>query len=59
MEYLVDKPETPKAAMLRAFGPIALTLAVLLTLLLGVQASASAQSVCTTHPEMAKQLGSR
>ncbi len=58
MEYLVDRPETPKAAMLRAFGPIALTLAFLLTLLLGVQASASAQSVCTTHPEMAKQLES-
>ena len=55
VEYLVDKPETQKAAMLRAFGPIALTL----TLLLGVQASASAQSVCTTHPEMAKQLKSR
>ncbi len=36
VEYLVDKPETPKAAMLRAFGPIALTLAFLLTLLLGV-----------------------
>ncbi len=36
MEYLVDKPETQKAAMLRAFGAIALTLAFLLTLLLSV-----------------------
>ncbi len=59
MEYLVDKPETQKAAMLRAFGLIALTLAFLLTLLLGVQASASAQSVCKTHPEMAEKLKSR
>ncbi len=59
MEYLFDKPEMPKAAMLRAFGFIALTLAFLLTLLLGVQASASAQSGCTTHPEIAKQLKSR
>ena len=59
MEYLVDKPEMPKAAMLRAFGSIALTLAFVLTLLLGAQASASAQSVCTTHPEIAKQLKSR
>ncbi len=36
MEYLVDKPETQKAAMLRVFGAIALTLAFLLTLLLSV-----------------------
>ena len=36
MEYLVDKPETPKAAMLSAFGAIALTLAFLLTLLLAL-----------------------
>ncbi len=36
MEYLVDKPETQKAAMLSAFGAIALTLGFLLTVLLGV-----------------------
>ncbi len=42
VEYLVNKPETPKTAMLSAFGAIllppaaALTLAFMLTLLLGV-----------------------
>ncbi len=36
VEYLVDKPETSEAAMLSAFGAIALTLAFLLTLLLSV-----------------------
>ncbi len=37
MPYSVDKRETPKAAILRVFGAILLTLAFLLTLQLGVQ----------------------
>ncbi len=46
--------ESPKIAMLRVFGATALALA----LLLGVQSSASAQSVCATHGEVTKRLGS-
>ncbi len=47
--------ETPKTAMLRVLGATLLALA----LLLGVRAPASAQSLCTTHAEVTKQLESR
>ena len=55
MRYSVNTLEAPKSAMLRVFGAITLTLA----LLLGVGASARAQSVCRTHTEVVKQLASQ
>ncbi len=55
MTYKTTAGETPKTAMLRVLGVTLLALA----LLLGVRAPASAQSVCTTHAEVTKQLESR
>ncbi len=55
MTYKTTTGETPKTAMLRVLGATLLALA----LLLGVRAQASAQSVCTTHSEVTKQLESR
>ncbi len=47
--------KSPTFAILRVLGATALTLA----LLLGVRASASAQSVCASHAEVMKQLDGR
>ncbi len=55
MTHKTTTGETPKTAMLRVLGATLLALA----LLLGVRAPASAQSVCTTHAEVTKQLESR
>ncbi len=55
MMYPTITRESPKTAMLRVLGATLLALA----LLLGVRAPASAQSVCTTHAEVTKQLESR
>ena len=55
MRYTTITRESPKAAMLRVFGAVGIVLA----LLLGVVAPASAQSACTTHTRVAKQLESR
>ncbi len=55
MTYKTTTGKTPKTAMLRVLGATLLALA----LLLGVRAPASAQSVCTTHAEVTKQLESR
>ncbi len=55
MKYSITTLEAPKTVMLRVFGPIVLTLA----LLLGVGGSARAQSMCTTHTEVVKQLASQ
>ncbi len=59
MRYITSMRESPKAALLRVFGAVG----VALGLLLGVAASASAQSPapasCATHAEVAKRLDSR
>ncbi len=49
------KRDTPATAMLRVFGITALALVVLL----GLQAPASAQSVCMTHAEITNLLDSQ
>ena len=54
MMYRTPTRESPKIAMLRVLGATMLAL----VLLLGVQSSASAQSVCASHAEVMKQLGS-
>ncbi len=54
MMYRTFTRESPKIAMLRILGATMLAL----VLLLGVQSSASAQSACASHEEVAKQLGS-
>ncbi len=55
MRYITSMRESPKAALLRVFGAAGLALG----LLLGVAAPASAQAMCTTHAEVAKDLESR
>ena len=55
MTYPAITRESPKIAMLRVLRATLLAL----VLLLGVQSSASAQSVCKTHAEVTKQLESR
>ena len=54
MMYRTPTRKSPKIAMLRVLGATMLAL----VLLLGVQSSASAQSVCASHAEVMKQLGS-
>ncbi len=54
MIYRTPTRKSPKIAMLRALSAIILAL----VLLLGVQSSASAQSVCASHAEVMTQLGS-
>ncbi len=54
MMYRSATRESPKIAMLRVLGAALLALA----LLLSVQSSASAQSVCASHAEVTKQLAS-
>ncbi len=54
MMYATITRESPKIAILRVLGATLLAL----VLLLGVQSSASAQSVCAAHAEVRRQLGS-
>ena len=54
MMHAINTRESLKIAILRVLGATLLALA----LLLGVQSSASAQSVCASHAEVMKQLGS-
>ena len=54
MMYRTPTRKSTKIAMLRVLGATMLALVSLL----GVQSSASAQSVCASHAEVLKQLGS-
>ena len=54
MMYRTPTRKFPNIAMLRVLGATMLAL----VLLLGVPSSASAQSVCASHAEVLKQLGS-